>query len=255
MAGELEPGIRVRYRDLAEQFGVSVTPVRAALRELAHEGLIDARPNSANYVSPLSLDEIEQLYLARMGFESWLAQLGAPRLSSHDLSVMEERLQRFQAAAERSNTECLMDIAWEMRSVCYEAADRPGLLQKAADLYDRSRRYTHRTLLVDFRRQRSTAVAKAFYGACLGHDGELAAETIRGALRGDLPRSPRHDRPRGKRATGLLDGRLRYRPPGWDPKPGTYSGDLPTSAPIMCSKALTKACWPSDPRPRCCSDR
>jgi len=182
VAGELEPGIRVRYRDLAEQFGVSVTPVRAALRELAHEGLIDARPNSANYVSPLSLDEIEQLYLARMGFESWLAQLGAPRLSSHDLSVMEERLQRFQAAAERSNTQCLMDIAWEMRSVCYEAADRPGLLQKAADLYDRSRRYTHRTLLVDFRRQRSTAVAKAFYGACLGHDGELAAETIRGAL-------------------------------------------------------------------------
>ena len=182
VAGELEPGIRVRYRDLAEQFGVSVTPVRAALRELAHEGLIDARPNAANYVSPLSLDEIEQLYLTRMGFESWLARLGAPRMSSQTLGVMEERLERFQKAAEERDTDCLLDTAWKMRVVCYESADRPGLVQKAADLYDRSRRYTQRTLMVASRHDRSTAVAKAFYGACLEHNGDLAAETIRGAL-------------------------------------------------------------------------
>ena len=182
VAGELEPGIRVRYRDLAKQFGVSVTPVRAAVRELAHEGLIVARPNAANYVSPLSLDEIEQLYLTRMGFESWLARLGAPRLSSRDLRLMEERLQRFQTAAEERNSECLMDVAWKMRVVCYEAADRPSLLQRAAELYDRSRRYTHQTLMVASRHDESTAVAKAFYGACLEHNGDLAAETIGRAL-------------------------------------------------------------------------
>lgn len=182
VAGELEPGIRVRYRDLAEQFGVSITPVRAAVRELAHEGLIDARPNSANYVSPLSLDEIEQLYLARMGFESWLARLGAPRMPRQALDVMEERLQRLQRAADEQDSECLLEAAWKMRVGCYEAADRPGLVQKAADLYDRSRRYTHRTLMVASRYNRSTAVAKAFYGACLERDGNLAGETIRGAL-------------------------------------------------------------------------
>ena len=182
VAGDLEPGIRVRYRDLAEQFGVSVTPIRAALRELAHQGLIDARPNSANYVAPLSLDEIEQLYLTRMGFESWLARLGAPRLSSQDLSLMEERLRKFERTADERDTESLMNVAWEMRSVCYEAADRPSLLQKAADLYDRSRRYTQRTLMVPSRYTRSTTVARAFYGACLEHDGDLAADTIRRAL-------------------------------------------------------------------------
>lgn len=182
VAGELEPGIRVRYRDLAKQFGVSVTPVRAALRELAHEGLIDARPNAANYVSPLSLDEVEQLYLTRMGFESWLAQLGAPRLSSRSLRLMEQKLKRFETAAEQRDSEGLVDVAWKMRLVCYEAADRPGLLQKAAELYDRSRRYTHRTLMVASRHDESSAVAKAFYGACLEHNGDLAAEIIRRAL-------------------------------------------------------------------------
>lgn len=182
VAGELEPGIRVRYRDLAQQFGVSVTPVRAAVRELAHEGLIDARPNAANYVARLSLDEIEQLYLTRMGFESWLAQLGAPRLSGQALHMMEGRLEELQAAAEERDSRRMVDIAWKMRVVCYEAADRPGLLQKTAELYDRSRRYTHQTLMIASRRDRSTAVAKAFYGACLKHNGDLAAQTIQGAL-------------------------------------------------------------------------
>lgn len=182
VSGDLEPGVRVRYRDLAEQFGVSVTPVRAALRELAHEGLIDARPNAANFVSPLSLDELERLYLTRMGFESWLAQLGAPRLSSPSLRVMERKLKKFQTAAEQRDSDGLVDIAWKMRVVCYEAADRPGLLQKAAELYDRSRRYTHRTLMAASRHDESKAVATAFYGACLEHDGDRAAETIREAL-------------------------------------------------------------------------
>lgn len=182
VAGELEPGIRVRYRDLAEQFGVSVTPVRAAVRELAHEGLIDARPNAANYVSPLSLDEVEQLYLTRMGFESWLAQLGSPRLSSLSLRRMEDKLHRFQAAADQRDSEGLVDVAWKMRVVCYEAADRPSLLRKAAELYDRSRRYTHQTLMVASRHDESVAVAKAFYGACLEHNGDLASEIIRDAL-------------------------------------------------------------------------
>ncbi len=182
VSGDLEPGVRVRYRDLAEQFGVSVTPVRAALRELAHEGLIDARPNAANYVSSLSLDELEQLYLTRMGFESWLAQRGAPRLSSLSLRLMEQKLKKFQTAAEQRDSGSLVDIAWKMRVVCYEAADRPGLLRKAEELYDRSRRYTHRTLMAAFRHDESKAVATAFYGACLEHDGDRAAETIRQAL-------------------------------------------------------------------------
>ena len=182
VAGDLDPGVRVRYRDLAKQFGVSVTPIRAALRELANEGLIDTRPNAANYVSPLSLEEVEQLYLTRMGFESWLARLGAPRLPSRSLRLMKQKLETFQTAAEQRDSGGLVDIAWKMRVICYEAAARPNLLQKAAELYDRSRRYTHLTLMVASRHDESTAVAKAFYGACLDHNGDLAGETIRDAL-------------------------------------------------------------------------
>lgn len=182
VSGDLEPGARLRYRDLAEQFGVSITPVRAALRELSHEGLVNARPNAANYVSPLSLDEVEQLYLTRIGFESWLARLGAPRLSKGSLNLMERQLTTFHVAAEQRDREGLVDVAWRMRVVCYEAADRPNLLRKASELYDRSLRYTHRTLMAASRHDESKAVATAFYGACREHDGERAGGIIQRAL-------------------------------------------------------------------------
>jgi DNA-binding GntR family transcriptional regulator len=46
ISGELEPGFRLRYRELAKRFGVSTTPVRAAVRDLANEGLAVVRPNA-----------------------------------------------------------------------------------------------------------------------------------------------------------------------------------------------------------------
>ena len=58
-------------------------------------------------------------------------------MSSRSLRRMEEKLTRFETAAEQRDSEGLVDVAWQMRVVCYEAADRPSLLQKAAELYDR----------------------------------------------------------------------------------------------------------------------
>ena len=52
--GGLAPGARLRYRQLAEQFGVSVTPVRVALKELSSEGLVELRPHAGASVSALS---------------------------------------------------------------------------------------------------------------------------------------------------------------------------------------------------------
>lgn len=49
--GDLEPGMRARHRDLAAQFGVSVTPVGAARQGPAHQGLTDARPDAADRAS------------------------------------------------------------------------------------------------------------------------------------------------------------------------------------------------------------
>jgi DNA-binding GntR family transcriptional regulator len=56
--GELQPGLRLRYREVADRFGVSVTPVRIALHALAKEGLVQLIPYGGAHVSPLSIEEL-----------------------------------------------------------------------------------------------------------------------------------------------------------------------------------------------------
>ena len=80
--------MRLRYRELADRFGVSVTPVRIALKELSSEGLVELRPHAGARVSQLSGEELEEVMLTRASIEPWLALKGAGRLTDADLEEL-----------------------------------------------------------------------------------------------------------------------------------------------------------------------
>ena len=90
--GALAPGAQLRYRQLADQFGVSVTPVRVALKELAGEGLVELRPHAGASVSALSVEELEEVLLTRASLEPFLALHGTARLTDGDVAEMAGRL-------------------------------------------------------------------------------------------------------------------------------------------------------------------
>jgi DNA-binding GntR family transcriptional regulator len=70
LSGELRPGERLRAADIAPRYGVSATPLREALQRLAVEGLVvlDARIGAT--VSPISRDDLRDVYDARVVLES-----------------------------------------------------------------------------------------------------------------------------------------------------------------------------------------
>src|SRR5579871_4158772 len=90
--GVLLPGERLRYRDLAERFQVSVTPVRIAIRELSIEGLVELRAHEGARVSPLSLDQLAEVYATRIGIEAWLARRGVANLEPNNFRAMDALL-------------------------------------------------------------------------------------------------------------------------------------------------------------------
>jgi DNA-binding GntR family transcriptional regulator len=55
-----KPGERLQVEEIADQLGVSLTPVRQAIQSLAAEGLIDIRPRSGTYVAQLSARDIRE---------------------------------------------------------------------------------------------------------------------------------------------------------------------------------------------------
>ena len=90
--GELPMGARLRQAALAEEFGVSRTPVREALRKLQASGLVELRPNRGALVRGLSGREIRDAYEVRAELEGLAAELAA--LHVHHAHV--DRLRRAQ---------------------------------------------------------------------------------------------------------------------------------------------------------------
>jgi len=182
LKGTLSPGVRLPYRDLARQFGVSVTPVRVAVRDLAKEGLVELSPHGSARVAPLSVNALEELYATRTGIESWLARLGAERLTDAELALMETQSSVAERAVAALDEKTYLKSAWAFRLVCYRAADRPGLLETAETVFDHSARYNSFTLMTAERLEESFQSLQAFKLACDLRDGRLAQQTIQAAL-------------------------------------------------------------------------
>lgn len=180
--GTLPPGARLRYRQLAERFGVSVTPIRIALKQVASEGLVILRPHAGARVSELGLEELEEAVLTRTSLESWLALKGAPLLADDELDVLARRLDEVRADTRSLDREGYLRSSWELREVVYRAARRPRLLERARVLYDVSRRYHHLNLAETDRLARSLGYMEAFHAACAERDGRAAHDVMREAL-------------------------------------------------------------------------
>src|ERR1700760_3844794 len=75
--GVLKPGARLDEVTLAQLHGVSRTPVREALRQLAMSGLIDMRPRKGAIVAQVTSDLLEDLFGAMAEMEATCARLSA----------------------------------------------------------------------------------------------------------------------------------------------------------------------------------
>src|SRR5579864_8576981 len=70
----IKPGELLNVEDLAEKFGVSLTPVRGAIQQLATDGLIEIRPRSGTFVAGLHRQEIDETFKIRCALECLAAE-------------------------------------------------------------------------------------------------------------------------------------------------------------------------------------
>jgi DNA-binding GntR family transcriptional regulator len=186
VTGSLRPGERLVYRDLARRFGVSVTPVRIALRELSKEGLVEMRAHAGARVSLLSIDELEEIFVTRMGIEGWLSQHGAERLTGEEIGRMAVLLDDLMQAEEADDRRAYLQRSWAFRMCCYRAAGKPRLLERTSALYDLSSRYHFLTIAEVSRFSQSRSIMEEFFAACQKRDGAAAKRVMEDALQWTL---------------------------------------------------------------------
>lgn len=105
--GEFAAGERLFEQALAEDLGVSRTPVRDALKRLAAEGLVETTPNKGAQVVSFTAEDTAALYDLRSQFEPVACRLAMAHLSEEDLAALESLNAEMQAivAGERDPAE------------------------------------------------------------------------------------------------------------------------------------------------------
>ncbi|WP_276522942.1 GntR family transcriptional regulator [Paenarthrobacter ureafaciens] len=139
--GELPAGSRLKVRDLAEQVGTSVMPVREAIRRLEENGLAERKPHKGTIIKSLSLEELIHVHNVRRLLETEAARIGTEKATADDCDRMQSEYDLMRAAIDERQVIALLDHDEALLSTLYEAAGNPVLVQTIRRLWQHCRAY------------------------------------------------------------------------------------------------------------------
>lgn len=144
--GVLKPGERLMEIQLAEELGVSRTPIREAIRKLELEGFVVMVPRKGAYVADISLKDIADVFEIRGALEGLAAQLAAERATDEELEEMERMLVEIGEAIENKDVERLVETDTRFHEVLFRASRNERLTQILSLLREQIHSYRMRTL-------------------------------------------------------------------------------------------------------------
>ena len=135
LQGRLKPGEWLRQERLAFEQGVSQTPVREALRQLAAEGLVEHVPYRGIRVVEFSIDDVEDLYACRALIEGMAARYAAVHITTGEVEEMEDLFERMCRCRTPEDLVEYRDLNRRFHSAIFTASRRSFLVRTLAQLW------------------------------------------------------------------------------------------------------------------------
>jgi DNA-binding GntR family transcriptional regulator len=126
---ELEPGTPLSRAELAEEFGISQTPIRDALLRLGEEGLVDIFPQHATLVSRIDVDAAQQAHFLRRSIECEIARVLASAPGDDLLARLRAQIDVQMALMGDSSLREFIGADRAFHRLMYDAAEVPDLYE------------------------------------------------------------------------------------------------------------------------------
>ena len=191
ISGAVAPNTRLVELGIADEFGVSRTPVREALKRLAAENLVLADPARGMVVHAPDAAEIEDVFVVREVLDGLASRLAAHRITPTELSRLQVILESMKEAIETDRREQVVIANMRFHDVIYSVAGNDMLERIARDLREFVRRFTTLPFASPERVEDVLREHMAIYEGLRNHDpeaAELASHAHLGAAREYLVR-------------------------------------------------------------------
>jgi len=177
--GEMAAGAALDEQQLADRYGVSRTPVREALRQLAVSGLVEVRPRRGVIVAKVTPEQVMDMFEAMAEIEATCVRLAAHRMTplerSHLIRIHEETA----AVVQRGDVDAYDGLNRQFHEVIYEATHNSFLADQARQVRTRLNAFRRTQLRQGQRLVRSREEHDQVMQAIARGDGDEAAKRMR----------------------------------------------------------------------------
>ncbi|GGH36763.1 GntR family transcriptional regulator [Microbacterium album] len=180
VTGAFAPGQRLDEVMLAERFGVSRTPVREALRQLAATELVEIKPHRGVFVRVIPIPEMLNMFEVMSELEGMCARLAARRRTEEQLRELDEARAECEATLATGDADEYYYANERFHSLLYAASGNPFLARMASSLQTRLKPFRRLQLRVPGRMGSSSDEHAAIVDAVRSGDA-AEAERLAGS--------------------------------------------------------------------------
>jgi DNA-binding GntR family transcriptional regulator len=179
---KLKPGDPLVESDLAQQLGISKTPVRDALLELEREGFVTKILFKGTYVTEVTLKDVREIFQLRAVLEGLAARLAAPLFSAEELKEIERILAAAEAALAEGNLALCSEQGKKLHDAIIDKADNQRLTLIIRNLDDHVQRFRLLSDQISGRLNKSVKEHRRVLGALRQRDPAAAEQAMHNHL-------------------------------------------------------------------------
>ena len=179
ISGQFPPGMRLMELQLAEEMGVSRTPVREAIRKMELEGLVVMIPRRGAYVADISIKDINGVYEVRTALDVLSAGLAAERIDKSEIQEMRELLAEEAALVEARDYPKIIDNDTAFHDVIYRASGNTRCMNIISNLREQITAIRGRSMPYPGRVEIMLKEHRAIFDAIAAGKVEKAQEAVR----------------------------------------------------------------------------
>lgn len=176
VSGILKPGERLMEIQLAEELGVSRTPVREAIRKLELEGFVIMVPRRGTYVADLSIKDINEVYEVRTSLDVLAAGLAAERITEEELEQMERLLVQIGEYIDNGDMDKIVEADSLFHDILYRASRNDRLVGIINNLREQLTRFRSMSMSYPGRLKNTLEEHSRLVEAIAQRDPELAQQ-------------------------------------------------------------------------------
>ncbi|MGI6144315.1 MAG: GntR family transcriptional regulator [Clostridia bacterium] len=174
LKGVFKPGERLMENQLADEMGVSRTPVREAIRKLELEGLVEAIPRKGAYVTEISSKDVSEVFEIRAALESLACGLAAERATPEEIEEMERHLVEENEYLHNDDLSLTVNTDVDLHALIYKAARNEKISSLISKLKDQVFRLRSTSIMLPGRKKESLLEHQKIVQAISQRDVELA---------------------------------------------------------------------------------